>query len=378
MTELCELSSADNGAKIVFATNDFYGVAENLLKQADPTEKGLMELNNQQLTVSIDGWVTQRKRALNFDFAIIKLAMRAEIHFICVDTTFIIGNVAHQFSLQGKLFATDLDFSIYQFRDKNFGTHATPEELSRIEWLQSQTWPYLIVPQPLNPGYVSMNKKFFHINNGAEFTHLRLNLIPDGGISRLRVYGKVIVIPGYTLPEKKEIDLISKIYGGTCIAYSSCYNNAHPNNLIKCSDPVNEDDGWHTARSLMRYHFSTHLHNQDINNLKTIFVFGEEWAIFKLGLRGEIDSIMINTEFCTGNAPYVVKVQATTNDCLLLNKQTNDSQEIWKNIVNETIVVPGSRQIIRVHNQEQNISFVKLVINPDGCLSRFRVLGKLY
>lgn len=89
-------------------------------------------------------------------------------------------------------------------------------------------------------------------SKGDEYTHVRLNVFPDGGISRLRVYGKVtkpIFVPPVI---KMQVDLVSKIYGGNCIAYSSCYNNTHPNNLIKPSESINDEDGWQTARSLIR------------------------------------------------------------------------------------------------------------------------------
>lgn len=89
---------------------------------------------------------------------------------------------------------------------------------------------------------------------GRDCTHLRLNVHPDGGISRLRVYGKV-----WTPHPTQALgliwvhnDLISKVYGGNCIAYSSCCNNAHPNNLIKPSESISIKDGWQTARSFIR------------------------------------------------------------------------------------------------------------------------------
>lgn len=85
-----------------------------------------------------------------------------------------------------------------------------------------------------------------------EYTHVRLNVFPDGGISRLRIYGKVTK-PNLMLPSlNMQIDFVSRIYGGKCISYSSCHNNSHPNNLIKPSESINDEDGWQTARSLTR------------------------------------------------------------------------------------------------------------------------------
>jgi len=86
---------------------------------------------------------------------------------------------------------------------------------------------------------------------GRDCTHLRLNVHPDGGISRLRVYGEVLPNPVISSPNPL-IDLVSQIYGGNCIAYSSSYDNTHPNNLIKPSESIDIKDGWQTARSFIR------------------------------------------------------------------------------------------------------------------------------
>lgn len=53
----------------------------------------------------MDAWVPRRKRIrVECDFVIIKLAARAEIYFICIDTALLVGNVALHFSVQaGKL-----------------------------------------------------------------------------------------------------------------------------------------------------------------------------------------------------------------------------------------------------------------------------------
>jgi len=88
-------------------------------------------------------------------------------------------------------------------------------------------------------------------STGQDYTHLRLNIFPDGGISRLSVYGKVLR-PIYMPSQNWLIDLVSYIYGGNCIAHSSRYNNTHPNNLIKPGESVAMQDGWQTARSRVR------------------------------------------------------------------------------------------------------------------------------
>jgi len=112
---------------------------------------------------------------------------------------------------------------------------------------------------------------------GQEYTHLRLNIYPDGGISRLRVYGKVLRPTPMPPPWDSRIDLVSKIYGGKCIAYSNCYNNSHPNNLIK---PIFSQDGWQTARSLIRS-IEGFPHNNSPSNFNQVYRKSQEVTILK-------------------------------------------------------------------------------------------------
>lgn len=122
-----------------------------------------------------------------------------------------------------------------------------------------------------------MNKKLFMIPPSTRqgYTHLRFNIYPDGGISRLRVYGKVL--RPASMPPHSHIDLVSKIYGGKCIAYSNCYNNSHPNNLIKS---MFSQDGWQTARSLIRS-IEGFPHNDSPINFNQVYRKSQKVTILK-------------------------------------------------------------------------------------------------
>ena len=69
------------------------------------------------------------------------------------------------------------------------------------------------------------------------FTHLRLNIFPDGGIARFRMYG---------IPTKK----IQPIKGD-CIEFSNAHF-AHPGVLLNPSPSKGMHDGWETARKTDR------------------------------------------------------------------------------------------------------------------------------
>lgn len=110
----------------------------------------------------------------------------------------------------------------------------------------------------LGPGYEESSRSFFsaklsHNNRKQRFTHIRLNLYPDGGVARLRVYGIAVPelskIPSYNLDllarnpsftldpnddsqkmfdEGTElVDLLAMENGGICIGYSDAHYG-HP------------------------------------------------------------------------------------------------------------------------------------------------------
>ena len=53
------------------------------------------------------------------------------------------------------------------------------------------------------------------VNNDALFTHIRLNIFPDGGIARLRVYGDVHI--QVTDANKLSIYWLSKMVAVCCL-----------------------------------------------------------------------------------------------------------------------------------------------------------------
>lgn len=116
---------------------------------------------------------------------------------------------------------------------------------------QFQEWPILIPTQRLDAGYPATRKKFFDISTTRTFTHLRLDIFPDGGIARLRVYGMIKTMSDYIVP-LSNVDLVSWINGGACVDYSNAHYG-HPNNMIKPGKATNMADGWETARRRNRY-----------------------------------------------------------------------------------------------------------------------------
>ena len=78
------------------------------------------------------------------------------------------------------------------------------------------------------------------------FTHIRFRMFPDGGVARLRVYGKVYQV----LPEDKAdvFDLAAVGAGARVEAFSDAHFG-HPSNLLLPGRGHDMSDGWETKRS---------------------------------------------------------------------------------------------------------------------------------
>lgn len=145
---------------------------------------------------------TRRKRTAGHDYAIVKLGLAATIEGFDVDTAFFTGNNTPKCSIQGACLAigtlTHTPLNLTTDDDKHIkrrsevGSEATPSEIENIKTLHSESWETLLPVSALQHGYDETRHNFFNIKNtGKRFTHLRLNMFPDGGIARFRVYGNV-------------------------------------------------------------------------------------------------------------------------------------------------------------------------------------------
>nr|XP_012222853.1 PREDICTED: probable allantoicase isoform X1 [Linepithema humile] len=353
--ELIEVTSKKNKAKIIFATDDFYGVAENLLKDDDPVCNKHTFFDN-KINNNVDGWKTQKIRHNKNNFVIIQLAGATDIHSICIDTTCFTDPYISQFSVQGELLSKLTLEKTYMQNRKELSGKCRMKEYMYME-NETKKWDYLISRQKLNPGYPSIRKKFFKILPHNPVTHLRLNLFPDGGIARLRAYGRVI--PTTITTMNREINLISSVYNSDCVSFSESYIG-HPNNIIQPNKATSIIDGWVTARKHNEYY--------EISDTFYDEIMTEHWALFKLGCSGTVTRIVIDTRLFTGNAPFMVQVQGLY--------ETDGVNTKWKNIIPRTYINPGMEQNIIVEtNRRIKVTSVKIIIGPDGGISRFRVFG---
>lgn len=146
-----DLAAAENGALVLSCSDMFFGHRHNLIMPGRAADMS-------------DGWETKRRRGPGHDWAIIKLAHPGHIHALEIDTSHFKGNFPESCSLEATNAAPSQDPTDPSVSWKNV--------LPRTK-LQAHTRHYF--DQELSAAGV--------------VSHLRFNIFPDGGVSRLRVYG---------------------------------------------------------------------------------------------------------------------------------------------------------------------------------------------
>ncbi|KAI0222635.1 Allantoicase [Lamellibrachia satsuma] len=344
------------GGKIVFATDDWFAVADNLLKGETPVWK---EGEFTEYGKWMDGWETRRKRIPGHDWCIIQLGAPGMICGVDIDTSFFTGNYAPKVSLQSACLE---DGAVELRRPPGNGTAASKEEFERIERLKSENWLELLPTSSLKPGYTATCHNYFQIDCRERVTHVRLNVYPDGGVARLRVYGQVVRDWSKT-PANQFIDLVAMMNGGLCVGFSNAHFG-HGRNLIRPGRASNMGDGWETARRLDR---PARLTADDNGVLR---VPGSEWAEFKLGRIGRIVKIEIDTNHFRGNYPDSCFIEA----CLASNPGSLRGSAPWWTLL-PVQKLSAHRPHFYTVQGGRDVSHVRITMAPDGGISRMRLWG---
>ena len=273
----------------------------------------------------MDGWETRRRRKKGFDYLIIKLGKPGRISKVDIDTAHFSGNQPTQASIQAC-------YSKKKLPNKN------------TKWITI-----------LKKKKIKANKNhFFKIKNKSIFSHIRLNIFPDGGVARLRIYG--LIATEKIKFGKKIIDLASILNGSSII---SC-NNEHfgkAENILSPGKGKNMGDGWETRRSRGK--------NCD-------------WLILKCARPGKINKIEIDTHHFKGNYPDMCSVQGTFLSKKISNKLIIKKSKKWILLLNKVKLQANKKDrfIIKVMSKSK-LNFIKINIFPDGGISRFRVFGRV-
>lgn len=309
------------GARVVYASDDFFAPKERLILPAEPVFIPDKYDDNGKW---MDGWESRRKRTAGHDYCIIRLGQLGIIRHIDLDTRHFTGNFPPAASIEACL--SDQDH---------------PDDVTDWE---------VIIPETSLKGD---SHNHFDVASDQPWTHLRLNIFPDGGIARLRVYGQIHM--DWSDHDNSEvIDLAALEYGGRPV-YANDEHFGKLENIIAPGKGINMGDGWETRRRREP---------------------GHDWSILQLAHEGTIDEILVDTAFFKGNYPDRCFIQGTNlknYDEQALIDQSRD----WPILLPEQKLPMDQEHIFKEEiTQLGPLTHIRLNIIPDGGISRLRLRGK--
>jgi allantoicase len=310
------------GAGALFATDEFFAAKERMLRPGEPEWRaGVYDAHGKWM----DGWESRRRRDQGHDHCVVKLGAPATLAALDIDTRYFTGNYP--------------PFASVEACRMDGGGDPNPDT----------QWSVLLAQVPL----VGNQRNLFPVPSTQVWTHLKLNIFPDGGVARFRAYGTV-QFDWAGAAAAGPVDLVAALHGGRAIACSDeHYGSMH--NVLLPGRGASMADGWETRRRREP---------------------GYDWVILQLGAPGRIRYVDIDTAHFRGNFPHQVSIQGT------LLPGAADAHVVSQSIYWATLLEP---QLLRADSEHRfqaelrdsgPISHVRVNIHPDGGLSRVRLFGR--
>jgi allantoicase len=148
-----DLAAIENGGDVVGCSDMYYASARNLLMPGRARHTG-------------EGWENARRRDGGNDFVTVRLAGAGVVRRVVVDASGFVGNAPGWVSLRG----SDVD------------GEATAEVSEDLD-----TWTELLPRTRVQPD----TRHQFLVASDQPVSHVRLDVYPDGGLARLRVFGEL-------------------------------------------------------------------------------------------------------------------------------------------------------------------------------------------
>lgn len=248
-----------------------------------------------------------------------------------IDTAFFNGNHAPEIAVEG-CFVTD------------------PAEEEAVKKEDFKGWETILAKQECGPS----QRHGWALDKITEraYTHVRLLMYPDGGIARFRLFG--VAVPVFPASADAVFELSATVMGGVAVSCSDQHFGTK-DNLLLPGRGKDMGDGWETKRTR-----GEHI----------------DWTIVKLGAKGEIDHIVIDTAHFRGNFPQKVQVFAGSFDD---GKEPGHADPAWVEVLEPQKSGPDKEHEYKAELKDikgRAYTHAKLVIIPDGGVKRFRVFGK--
>ncbi|MCH8303047.1 MAG: allantoicase [Proteobacteria bacterium] len=151
--ELIDLFAIEHGGRAILCSDQHFGTKHNLNLAGRGVNMG-------------DGWETARRRTPGNDWVILRLGHPGHIEKVEIDTAHFKGNYPDRAELRAALVTDESDLES-----------------------SSAAWAVLLPESKLD-----MDMQHFYtdaLQDVGAVSHVRLNIFPDGGISRVRLYGNI-------------------------------------------------------------------------------------------------------------------------------------------------------------------------------------------
>lgn len=318
-----DLAQPRLGAEVLYATDDFFAPKERLISPKEPVfVPDLYDEHGKWM----DGWESRRKRVPGHDYCIVRLCAAGIVYGVDIDTRHFTGNFPPRAALAGCVWERP----------------GCPDH--RADW-------HILVPESKLSGD---SHNWFAASSERAWTHLKLDIFPDGGVARLRVYGR-IDIDWSKHGRSRRIDLAAMANGGRPVACNDQHFGV-PANLIAPGRGENMGDGWETRRRREP---------------------GHDWAILALCHAGIVDEIRVDTAHFKGNYPDRCFIQAA-NAAGLSDAELIAQAERWPILLPERKLEADREHVFAEDIADLGpVTHVRLNIVPDGGVSRLRLWGRI-
>ncbi|KAJ7091204.1 allantoicase [Mycena epipterygia] len=317
-----ELSSVALGGRVVSVSDDFFAEAFHLLLvEPAPSLKGQFGPKG----ALYSGWESRRHNPA-YDWCIVQLGTSGSISGFDIDTSHFNGNEAPHVSVDVL---------------SGLASEAPGKEDPR--------WVEILPKEAMLPN----SRHLFRVPETPGVNFVKLNMYPDGGIARFRVYGHVI--PVHPQDKAEAFDL-AHVFAGGRVEFTSDQHFGVGSNLILPGRGKDMGDGWETKRSRERGH--------------------KDWAIIKLGAPGALEQVEIDTAHFKGNFPESCEIHALSISGDVDWTSTKGEDHEWSLILPRTKLGPHRQHYFQLENvQGQLYTHIRVTIHPDGGLKRVRIIG---
>lgn len=323
-TGLIDLVSERLGGLPIVASDEFFAEKENLVK---PGRGVFIPEKYTDRGKWMDGWESRRKRVDGHDWCVVRMGLPGLVKGLDIDTNFFLGNHP-PFATVDALWST--------------------QRLGPNDDFQKMSWKEILPKSPLNPG----SRNFFELSGNTPWNYLRLNIFPDGGVARLKVFGEVR--PDFSMISKSDvIDLAAVENGGLVLGCNDAFFGPK-DNLIMPGRGINMGDGWETRRKRV--------------------LPGSDWVIIKLGLPGTARRVVVDTNHFKGNYPDRCSLEGISAPGSSFEELKDHGG--WASLLPE---VKLQAHMIHEFTGELKstgtLTHIRMKIFPDGGISRLRVFG---